>query len=263
MNKPNIYSNSLITDFRYKIYHKFLKALTIYDLIDENDKIMVAISGGKDSFILALCFKEIHKWTKIPFEVEYVCMDPGYEKMKRDEIVENAKLLDIPLKFFETNIFKIAAMQEDKECYICAKMRRGALYNKAQELGCNKVALGQHFDDVIETTLMSIFYSGKFETMLPILSSDNYENMKLIRPLYLVKEEDIIAFKEANNLKFLERACTITKNNCENSKRKYVKDLIKKLKLENENIDQNIFNSASNVNLDKILAYKKGNNSHE
>lgn len=256
----NIYSNLLITKYRFSIYHKFLKALDEYNLIEANDKIMVCISGGKDSFLMSLCFKEIKKWTKIPFEVSYVCMNPGYTKEKLDEIKENAKLLDIPLTIFDSNIFKIALSQDDKKCYICAKMRRGALYSKAKELGCNKIALGQHFNDQIETTLMSILYSGKVETMLPKVKSDNYEGLSLIRPMYLVHEDDIISYSNEANLNFLKGGCFATDSSslCSNSKRKYTKELIKKLKEDDPNIDKNIFISMENVNIDKVVGYKKG-----
>ena len=256
----SIYSNLLITKYRFSIYHKFLKALDEYNLIEPNDNIMVCISGGKDSFLMALCFKEIKKWTKIPFSVSYVCMNPGYTKEKLDEIVSNAKILDIPLTIFDTNIFKIALSQDDKKCYICAKMRRGALYSKAKELGCNKIALGQHFNDQIETTLMSILYSGKVETMLPKVKSDNYEGLSLIRPMYLVHEDDIISYSKEANLNFLKGGCfaTSTSSLCSNSKRKYTKELIKKLKKDDPNIDKNIFISMENVNIDKVVGYKKG-----
>ena len=256
----NTYSNLLITKYRFSIYHKFLKALDEYNLIEPNDKIMVCVSGGKDSFLMALCFKEIKKWTKIPFDVSFVCMNPGYTKETLNEIITNSKLLDIPLEIFETNIFNIALSQDDKKCYICAKMRRGALYNKAKELGYNKIALGQHYDDQIETTLMSILYSGKVETMLPKVLSDNYQGLSLIRPMYLVREDDIINYSKEANINFLKGGCFATSSSslCSNSKRQYVKELIKKLKENNPNIDKNIFKSTENVNIDKVVGYKKG-----
>ena len=225
---------------------------------------MVCMSGGKDSFVMALCFKELLKWTDFKFSVRYVLMNPGYTKEKLLEIKENASKLDIPIEIFETKIFKIAESQEDKRCYICAKMRRGALYNHAKEIGCNKIALGQHFNDQIETTLMSILYSGKVETMLPKVKSDNYKNMYLIRPLYLVHEDDIISFEKENELSFLKCGCFVTENRllCENSKRQYVKKLIKELKLDNDNIDKNIFKSMENVNIKKVVAYNDGKIKH-
>ena len=255
----NQYSNSLITDFRFKIYHKFLKALKEYDLIHENDKIMVCISGGKDSFIMALCFKEISKWSDFPFETKFVVMNPGYKKEDLDLIKDNASKLEIDIEIYDTKIFKIAESQEDKKCYICAKMRRGALYNHAKEIGCNKIALGHHFNDVIETTLLSILYAGKIETMLPEVKSDNYEGLSLIRPMYLVKEDDIIDYAKTNNLKFMKAGCFITNNEslCSNSRRKYVKNLIQELKKDNDNADINIFRSMENVNIDKVVGYKK------
>ena len=260
----NIYTKSLIKDYRFKIYHKFIKAIKEYNLLSEGDKVMVCISGGKDSFVMALCFMELLKWSDFPFTVRYVVMDPGYTQEKLEEIKHNASLLNIPIEIFQTKIFEISAQNEDKRCYICAKMRRGALYNHAKEIGCNKIALGQHFNDAIETTLMSIFYSGKVETMLPKVKSDNYDGLSLIRPLYLVEEEDIISFEKSNNLSFLKCGCFLTENKilCEQSKRQYVKKLIKELKLDTDIVDKNIFKSMENVNIEKILAYKEKGKKH-
>ncbi len=260
----SIYTKSLIKDYRFKIYHKFIKAIKEYNLINEGDNIMVCMSGGKDSFIMALCFMELLKWSDFPFSVRYVSMNPGYTEEKLNEIKHNAELLGIPIEFFDTKIFEISAKNEDKRCYICAKMRRGALYNHAKSIGCNKIALGQHFDDQIETTLMSIFYSGKVETMLPKVKSDNYEGLSLIRPLYLVKEDDIISFEKENNLSFLKCGCFLTENRvlCENSKRQYIKRLIKELKLDTDVVDKNIFRSMENVNIEKVLAYKEKGKKH-
>ena len=260
----NIYTRSLIKDYRFKIYHKFIKAIKEYNLLSEGDKVMVCISGGKDSFVMALCFMELLKWSDFPFTVRYVVMDPGYTQEKLEEIKYNASLLNIPIEIFQTKIFEISAQNEDKRCYICAKMRRGALYNHAKEIGCNKIALGQHFNDAIETTLMSIFYSGKVETMLPKVKSENYEGLSLIRPLYLVEEDDIISFEKSNNLSFLKCGCFLTENKilCEQSKRQYIKKLIKELKLNTDTVDKNIFKSMENVNIEKVLAYKEKGKKH-
>lgn len=253
------YCRELITTHRNKIFSPFLRAIKEYSLIEKDDKIAVCISGGKDSFVMALCFKEILKYSDVPFEVEYLVMDPGYSKEHLNEIIDNARLLDIPITIFNSNIYKISSEQEKNKCYICAKMRRGALYNEAKKHGCNKIALGHHFDDAIETLLMSILYSGEVSGMRPIVKSDNYENMYLIRPMYYIREKDIIKFQEKCNLKFLKCACFMTKDKalCESSKRQIIKKLISELDDENEYVSKNIFRAQSNVNLNKLLSYKK------
>lgn len=258
MDKALEVERSLITTFRFSIYHPFISAISDYSLINENDKIAVCISGGKDSFLMAKCFQELSKYSSFPFECIYLLMDPGYSKENIESIKNTAKKINIPLTIFNTDIFKIVDIQKDNKCYICAKMRRGALYSKASELGCNKIALGHHFDDVIETTLMSIFYSGSVETMLPILESDNYKGLKLIRPLYYVREKDIIEFEKTNQLHFLKNGCFITKDSslCNQSKRQEMKKLISSLEKENDAVPKNIFNSMDNINLDKVLGYK-------
>ena len=230
------YDKFLIKSYKTKIYSKFLKAIKEYNLIEENDKIAVCISGGKDSFLLALCFKELSNFSEVPFEVKYILMNPGYKEEHLNLIKENIKKLEINCEIFDTNIFKISNMQEKNKCYICAKMRRGALYQKAKDLGCNKIALGHHFNDQIETTLMNIFYSGEFSIMLPILNSTNFDGMKLIRPLYYVREKDIINFWDEQNIEFIKCACYLTSDEvvCESSKRQVVKKLIKELDDERE-----------------------------
>lgn len=255
-------SRSLITDFKFNIYHPFIKAINEYNLIEENDKIAICISGGKDSFVMAKCFSELLKYSKFRFEVVFLLMNPGYDNNKLESIIDNSNALNIPLTIFNTNIFKVVDMQSKNKCYICAKMRRGALYNKAKELGCNKIALGHHFDDVIETTLMSLFYSGSIETMLPKVKSDNYDNMFLIRPLYLVREKDIINFEKENNLSFLKQGCFMTNNYdlCQSSKRQQMKKLIRSLDDDNDTVSKNIFKALSNVNIDKVLGIKKKKN---
>ena len=219
---------SLIKKYRKEIWSKFIKAIKDYKLIEENDKIMVCISGGKDSFVLAKCIQEVKKHGKINFEARFVCMNAEKNKQL---IIDNAKEMNIPLEMFESDIFEVVDKVDFKSpCYMCAKMRRGHLYAKAQEIGCNKIALGHHFDDVIETTLLSMFYGAEIKTMLPKLHSDNFKGVDLIRPLYLVKEDAIISWKNYNNLTFLNCACKFTERSEyeNNSKRKEIKNLIKK-----------------------------------
>ncbi len=234
----------------------------------EGDKIAVCISGGKDSMLLAKCFQELMKHKKMHFEVKFICMNPGYNDLNKQKILENSKILNIPITMFETDIFNRVVNIENNPCYICARMRRGYLYEKAKELGCNKIALGHHFDDVIETILMGIFYGSQVQTMMPRIKSTSHPGMELIRPLYFVKEEDIIAWRDKNNLDFIQCACRFTeeyeKTHNENgeSKREEMKQLIKKMKENYENIDINIFNSVQNVNLGTIISYRKGEEYH-
>ena len=267
MEKYKEIERSIIKKFRKEIWSKFVKSIGEYKLIEDNDKIMVCISGGKDSFLLAKCIQELEKHGIKNFTAEYVTMDPGYNKENRRLIESNAKLLNIPLKIFESDIFDVVnTITEGNPCYLCARMRRGYLYSKAKELGCNKIALGHHFDDVIETTLLSMFYGSEIKTMMPKLKSDNFESLELIRPLYMVHEESIIAWSKYHNLKFINCACRFTENIVCNddgiSKRQEIKNLIKDLKKINPNIDRNIFKSIDNVNLDCIIGYKKDNKKH-
>lgn len=252
---------SIIKKFRKDIWSKFIKAISDYELIKENDNIMVCISGGKDSFLLAKCIQELIKHGKFPFTAHYVVMDPGYNKVNRQLIEKNAKLLNVPIEIFETNIFDVTAKVEDNPCYLCARMRRGYLYSKAKELGCNKIALGHHFDDVIETTLLSMFYGSEIKTMMPKLHSDNFEGLELIRPLYLIKESAVLAWKKYNELTFINCACRFTEN-CTivddgTSKRKEMKNLVNNLRKINPSIDNNIFTSMNNINLNCVLGTKK------
>lgn len=254
---------SIITKFRKDIWSKFVKATEEYQLIKENDNIMVCISGGKDSFLLAKCIQELICHGMFPFKAHFVVMDPGYKESNLKKIKENAEILNIPIEIFKSDIFDVVTSVPMKSpCYLCARMRRGHLYSKAKELGCNKIALGHHFNDVIETTLLSIFYGCELKTMLPKLHSDNYEGIDLIRPLYLVKEDAIIAWKNYNNLEFLNCACKFTddvdKKNME-SKREEIKNLIKELKKINPEVDHNIFKAMDNINLNCALGYKKDN----
>jgi len=252
---------SLIKKYRKDIWCKFTKAVRDYELINDNDKIMVCISGGKDSFIMAKCFQEIKKHGKVKFDAVYVVMNPGYTEAHLQQIIDNARILNIPIEVFNTDIFlSVEVMNAKSPCYMCARMRRGHLYNKAKELGCNKIALGHHFDDVIETNLLSMLYGAEIKTMMPKLHSENFKGLELIRPLYLVKEYDILAWANYNNLKFLNCACKMTDTNKidENkSKRREIKKLINDLRKINPYIDYNIFKSMENINLTQILGYKK------
>lgn len=257
---------SIIKTYRKEIWSKFIKAVKTYNLINENDKIMVCISGGKDSFLLAKCIEELQKHGKINFTAKYVVMNPGYNEINEKQIIKNAKILNIPIEIFESNIFKVVTTIDTKSpCYLCAKMRRGHLYNKAKELGCNKIALGHHLDDVIETTLLSLFYGAEIKTMMPKLHSDNFEGLELIRPLYMVKEDSIISWSKHNNLHFLNCACKFTEDKQleeENSKRMEMKKLIKNLREKNKDIDHNIFKALDNVNLNCILGAKQDGKYH-
>ena len=257
---------SIIKKYRKEIWSKFVKAINEYKLIEENDKIAVCISGGKDSFLMAKCMQEIKRHGKIDFELEFIVMDPGYNKKNRELIEENAKKMNIPIKIFNSDIFGIVTnITEGNPCYLCARMRRGCLYGYAKELGCNKIALGHHFDDVIETVLLNMFYGAELKSMMPKLHSTNFEGMELIRPLYLVKEKDIIAWSNYNRLKFLNCACKFTEkvhNKELESKRKEIKKLIEDLKKVNKNVDHNIFKSVENINLNTVIAYKKDNKLH-
>jgi tRNA(Ile)-lysidine synthase TilS/MesJ len=258
---------SIITKYRKDIWSKFVKGVSDYELIKENDKVMVCISGGKDSFLLAKCIQELQRHGKFKFDAYFVVMDPGYNELNRKMIEENAKVLDIPVEIFESDIFNVVnGVAEESPCYLCARMRRGYLYSKAKELGCNKIALGHHFDDFIETTLLSMFYGAEVKTMMPKLHSDNFKGLELIRPLLLIKEKDIISWKNHNELTFINCACKFTeKNNIENagtSKRKEMKELIKNLKKINPDIDHNIFKALENVNMNCILGWHKDGENH-
>lgn len=251
---------SLIKDFRKDIWRKFVKACIEYELIKENDRIMVCISGGKDSFILAKCIQEIQRHGKFHFEAHFVCMNPGYTEDHYHLIVENAKTMGIPLEIYDSDIFEVVDRQDRSPCYLCAKMRRGCLYSKAQSLGCNKIALGHHMDDVVETTLLSMFYGAELKTMMPKLHSENFPGMELIRPLYWVRESSIIEFANTNQLTFLNCACKLTARAAvdeSSSKRKEIKSLIRELMKTNKNLDYNIFKAMDNVNLNCVLGTKK------
>lgn len=260
-NLVNI-ERSIIKKFRKEIWRMFVRAIQDYKMINEGDKIAVCISGGKDSFLLAKCLEELKKHGDVNFDIVYLTMNPGYNQKNFERLIENSKILNIPLEVFETNIFNVVSNMTNSPCYICARMRRGHLYAKAKELGCNKIALGHHFDDVIETILMGMLYGAQVQTMMPKLHSSNYEGMELIRPLYLVKEESIIAWARYNDLHFLQCACHFTEQNkLDNvsSKRQEVKELIKSLRQKYEDIDINIFRSVEDVNLNTIIGYHDDN----
>lgn len=262
MERHQLIERSLITTYRSKIWAKFIKALKEYKLLLPGDKVCVCISGGKDSMVMAKLFQELKKHSDFEFEVEYLVMNPGYNDLNLEVIKRNLDILKVPAKIVETDIFEIASIQTKSPCYLCAKMRRGALYKIAQDLGCNKIALGHHFDDVIETTLMNMLNVGSFQTMLPKLHSQNYEGMELIRPLYLVREKDIVAWRNYNELEFIACACKLTEKTAgekdlTSSQRLNTKKLIKELTKYNPFVEKNIFASATNVYLDKILGWKK------
>lgn len=258
---------SIIKKFRKGIWRKFTKGIREYDLIQDGDKIAVCISGGKDSMLMAKLFQELQRHNRFPFEVTFLVMDPGYSKENRQIIENNAKKLHIPLTIFESDIFEAVLHVEKSPCYLCARMRRGHLYAKAKELGCNKIALGHHYDDVIETILMGMLYGAQVQTMMPKLHSTNFEGMELIRPLYLVREDDIKKWRDYNELHFLQCACKFTET-CSieggdsSSKRMEIKHLIRDLKKTNPFVEGNIFKSVENVNLSTVIAYKQDGVKH-
>lgn len=254
---------SLIKTYRRDIFRKFIKACKEYELIQDGDKIAVAISGGKDSLTLAKLMQELKRHRQVDFSLEFIAMDPGYIKENSDNLLYNCKKLGIPVKLYKSDIFEVAEKltNGDSPCYMCARMRRGNLYSKAKELGCNKLALGHHFNDVIETILLNIIFAGDYKTMMPKLKAKNFSDMELIRPMYLVKEEAIIRFMKSTGLNPLDCACTVTKKKSGN-KRYYVKELVKSLLKENENADINILRSSENVNLGQILGYKYKGQKH-
>ncbi|MBQ4465627.1 MAG: tRNA 2-thiocytidine biosynthesis protein TtcA [Oscillospiraceae bacterium] len=268
MEIPNPYEESIVRKFTRPIWHQFLKGIKEYDLISEGDKIAVCISGGKDSMMMAKCIQRLQRYSKFPFEVEYIVMDPGYNERNRQRIIDNAALIGIPIRIFEVRIFDVVANMEQNPCYMCARMRRGHLYKFAQDLGCNKIALGHHFDDVIETILMGMLYGSQIQTMMPKIHSENFDGMELIRPLYLVREKDILAWKDYNHLEFIQCACRMTEHidqsgdGIGNSKRQEVKALLAELRKKSPAIDKNIFRSVENVNLRTIISYHDGPEYH-
>ncbi len=262
LTEEQLIERSIIKKYRKELWNPFIAAVKRYELVNEGDKIAVCISGGKDSMLLAKLMQQLHKCSDVPFDVIFLCMDPGYNPKNRRQIETNAKKLGIPIDFFETDIFNVADKTEKNPCYLCARMRRGHLYSEAQKRGCNKIALGHHFSDVIETTVMGMFYGSQLQAMPPKLRSTNFPGMELIRPLYCVHEDDIIAWKNYNGLEFLQCACRFTErceisdDSIEHSKRQEIKELIKKLKKTNPNIEKSIFSSIHNVCLDTMVNYK-------
>ena len=258
---------SIRKKFHKTIWSRFVKAIKEYQLIQEGDRIAVCISGGKDSMLMAKLFQELQRHRGIPFEIKFLVMDPGYKEENRRLIESNAAQMNIPLDIFETNIFNAVVNIEKSPCYLCARMRRGHLYKNAQDLGCNKIALGHHFDDVIETILMGMLYGGQVQTMMPKLHSTNFAGMQLIRPLYLIREADILHWRDYNNLRFLQCACRFTEKAASEdlsatSKRLEIKRLIQQLRATNPYIESNIFRSVENVTLDTVIAYKKKGVTH-
>ena len=265
LTKAELAERSINKKFRKSIWNKFIEGVKTYKLIKENDKIAVCISGGKDSMMLAVLMNMLQRYSDIPFELKFIVMDPGYNAENRAKIIENAKLLDIPIHIFETDIFDIADNVSESPCYLCARMRRGHLYNEAKNLGCNKIALGHHMSDVIETTLLGMMYGSQIQGMLPKLHSTNFDGMQLIRPLYCVLEEDIIHWANYNELSFIACACKLTARAAvdENaSKRREMKNLIKELKLKNPEIEKNLFNSIHRCNVDTLVGYKLDGEMH-
>ncbi len=258
--------HSIQKTFRKDLFSQFTKAVVNYEMIREGDHIAVCISGGKDSMLMAVLFQELKRIDKFPFELSFLVMDPGYQKANRKKIEENAKRLRIPIQIFETDIFHAVDQVDKNPCYLCARMRRGHLYHQAQELGCNKIALGHHFDDVIETVLMGMLNSGQFQSMMPKLHSLNFEGMELIRPMYYIREKDIIRWSKYNQLEFIRCACNFTenleKNGDTSSKRLETKQLIQQLKTTIPAVEKNIFRATENVSLGQVLGYKKDGVKH-
>ncbi|MBR5383338.1 MAG: tRNA 2-thiocytidine biosynthesis protein TtcA [Clostridia bacterium] len=249
---------SIIRTYHDELWNPFCKAIKRYELINPGDRIAVCISGGKDSMLMAVMMRMLQRHSEVPFDVEYLIMDPGYNPENRRLVEKNAQFLELPYTIYESDIFEIANVQEKNPCFLCARMRRGCLYKKAQEMGCNKIALGHHFDDVIGTTLIGMFYGGQLQAMIPKLKSKNFPGMELIRPMYMVHEEDILTWKEANNLEFIQCACRFTENDAvqHDSKRQEIKDLVRRLREDNPNIERNIFASIHMLQLDMMVSWK-------
>ncbi len=259
---------SIRRKFRKEIWCKFTKAINRYELVKEGDSIAVCISGGKDSMLMAKLFQELRLHNKFSFDLRFIVMDPGYNRENREAIENNAEILKVPIQIFESDIFDSVFHIEKSPCYICARMRRGYLYSYAKEIGCNKIALGHHYDDVIETILMGMLYGAQIQTMMPKLHSTNFDGMELIRPMYLIREQAIEAWRDYNGLKFLQCACKFTQD-CEEcgdkeslSKRKEIKGLIRKLSKVNPFVEANIFKSVENVNIDTVITYKRKGERH-
>lgn len=268
LEEYQLIERSLIKKFRKEIWNPFIEGVKNYQLVLEGDKIAVCISGGKDSMLMAKLLQQLQKISEVNFELRFIVMDPGYNEVNRKKIEDNAKLLHIPIEIFESDIFKITSTVDKSPCYLCARMRRGHLYAKAKEIGCNKIALGHHFSDVIETTLMGMFYGSQIQAMLPKLHSTNFEGMELIRPMYCINEDAILAWVKYNNLSFIQCACRFTDaytnsgDGIGESKRQEIKYLIKDLKKTNPNIEHSIFKSIHSVCLDTMPGYKQNGEEH-
>ena len=267
--KPyQLVERSIQKKFHKKIWTPFITAIKRYELVLEGDSIAVCISGGKDSMLMAKLFQMLHRISEVPFELKFMVMDPGYNEVNRAKIERNAELLNIPIEIFDSQIFEVANKTEKNPCYLCARMRRGHLYAKAREMGCNKIALGHHFSDVIETTVMGMFYGAQLQAMMPKLHSTNFEGMELIRPLYCIHEDDILAWVRYNDLEFIRCACKFTEDRDKSedgigkSKRQEIKKLIKELSKDNQFLEKNIFNSIHAVCLDTFPGYKTGGEEH-
>ena len=268
LSKSVLIERSIIKKFRKQLWAPFVEAIKRYKLIQENDRIAVCISGGKDSMLLAKLMQQLKCHSEVPFELIFLAMDPGYNEANRQKIEYNASLMEIPVQFFDSEIFDIANTVTKSPCYLCARMRRGHLYANAKELGCNKIALGHHMSDVIETTLMGMMYGSQIQGMLPRLKSTNFEGMELIRPMYCILEEDIISWRDYNELSFLQCVCRFTENidksgdGIGESKRQEIKALIKELKKVNPDVEHNLFESIHNVSVDTMVEYKLNGEPH-
>ncbi|MBQ9484371.1 MAG: tRNA 2-thiocytidine biosynthesis protein TtcA [Ruminiclostridium sp.] len=266
MTRAEEITRMIVRRFRKPIWGKFLEGIKTYEMIQKGDRIAVCISGGKDSMLMAMCMKQLQKYSLVPFKAEYLVMDPGYAPANRQRIIDNAELLDIPIRIFEARIFDAVEVIGKNPCYMCARMRRGYLYKYAMELGCNKIALGHHFDDVIETILMGMLYGSQMQTMMPKLHSENFPPMQLIRPMYMVREDDIIRWRDVNDLHFLNCACSVTQsidvNGDGGSKRQEIKQLLRQLRTTDPKIDMHIFRSVENVNLRTLISYHDGAEYH-
>ena len=262
MEMPGSYEMIMIEKYRREIWDRLRKAVSDYELISEGDRIAVCISGGKDSMLLALCMKRLMRYSKIKFGCRFLAMDPGYSEENRQRIIDNAQKLGIDLEICDTNIFSSVGREEKNPCFLCARLRRGFLYKKAKELGCNKIALGHHFDDVIETIVMGMLYGSQMQTMMPKLHSENVKGMEVIRPLYLVREESIISWAEECELSFIRCACSVSEKREDGSKRAKVKALLGELRASDPAVDMNIFRSVQNVNLRTLISYHDGDEYH-
>ncbi|MCL2357453.1 MAG: tRNA 2-thiocytidine biosynthesis protein TtcA [Defluviitaleaceae bacterium] len=251
---------SIHKKFRRELWRKFIRAVKNYDLVRAGDKIAVCISGGKDSFLMAKLFQQLRRLSEMPFELEFIVMNPGYDSPSFEKILENAQILHVPVKVFDSDIFEVVKKSGGSPCYLCARMRRGFLYSTAQNLGCNKIALGHHMSDVVETTLMGMFYGAQFQTMMPMLKSRNFADMRLIRPMYCIDEAAVIAWQKYNGLEFISCGGCPLAAHCDEgniSARAAVKDLLAGMKLQNRDVEKNVFNALQCINLETVIAYKK------